>query len=97
MGTSRRLDDSPTVVAHACGLYSTVGVHVQRGGMSQWLLEEQLSVRNHQTRSQRAASELELERRNILNAMRYRQPERGGLCPETSASPPNQTSLIRSV
>ncbi|XP_074514805.1 LIM domain only protein 7 isoform X4 [Sebastes fasciatus] len=55
----------------------TKGVHVQPGGMAHWLLEEQVrSARDKQARSQRAASELEMERRNILNAMRYREPER---------------------
>ncbi|XP_031144811.1 LIM domain only protein 7 isoform X4 [Sander lucioperca] len=53
------------------------GVYVQPGGMAHWLLEEQLrSARDKQAQSQRAASELETERRNILNAMRYREPER---------------------
>ncbi|KAM9347400.1 LIM domain only protein 7 isoform 3-T3 [Symphorus nematophorus] len=53
------------------------GVHVQPGGMAHWLLEEQLrSARDKEAQSQRAASELEMERRNILNAMRYREPER---------------------
>ncbi|XP_070770377.1 LIM domain only protein 7 [Enoplosus armatus] len=53
------------------------GVHVQPGGMAHWLLEEQLrSARDKQAQSKRAASELEMERRNILNAMRYREPER---------------------
>ncbi|XP_040912479.1 LIM domain only protein 7 isoform X2 [Toxotes jaculatrix] len=53
------------------------GVYVQPGGMAHWLLEEQLrSARDKQAQSQRAASELEMERRNILNAMRYREPER---------------------
>ncbi|XP_047198697.1 LIM domain only protein 7 isoform X6 [Hippoglossus stenolepis] len=53
------------------------GVNVQPGGMAHWLLEKQLrSERDKQARSQRAASELEMERRNILNAMRYREPER---------------------
>ena len=71
-----------STVAHTCGLYSAVGVHVQPGGMAHWLLEEQArSARDKQAQSQRAASELELERRNILNAMRYREPERGGLGP----------------
>nr|XP_046259275.1 LIM domain only protein 7 isoform X4 [Scatophagus argus] len=52
-------------------------VHVQPGGMTHWLLEEQQrSACDKQARSQRAASELEMERRNILNAMRYREPER---------------------
>lgn len=67
------------VVAYVCGLYSTVGVNLQPGGMAHWLLEEQLrNARDKQAPSQRAASELEMERRNILNAMRYREPERGG-------------------
>ncbi|XP_076021835.1 LIM domain only protein 7 isoform X3 [Genypterus blacodes] len=53
------------------------GVYVQPGGMAHWLLEEQMrSSRDKHAQSERAASELELERRNILNAMRYRQPER---------------------
>ncbi|XP_069010346.1 LIM domain only protein 7-like isoform X3 [Embiotoca jacksoni] len=53
------------------------GVYAQPGGMAHWLLEEQLrSKRDRQAQSERAASELELERRNILNAMRYREPER---------------------
>ncbi|XP_071335144.1 LIM domain only protein 7-like isoform X4 [Trachinotus anak] len=55
----------------------TKGAYVQPGGMAHWLLEEQLrSARDKQARSERAASELEMERRNILNAMRYREPER---------------------
>lgn len=83
----RNAVDCPTVVAHVCGLYSTVGVHVQLGGMAHWLLEEQLrSSRDKQAQSLRAASELEMERRNILNAMRHREPERGGLGPCTPAS-----------
>lgn len=78
--------------AHICGLYPTVGVYVQPGGMAHWLLEEQLrSARDKEAQSQRAASELEMERRNILSAMRYREPERGGLCPWCSASPFNQS------
>ncbi|XP_045909598.1 LIM domain only protein 7-like isoform X3 [Micropterus dolomieu] len=53
------------------------GVHVQPGGMAHWLLDKQLrSAHDKQAQSQRAASELETERRNILNAMRYREPER---------------------
>lgn len=59
-----------------------VGAQVQPGGMAMWLLEEQLrSSRDKQTQNQSAASELERERRNILIAMRYREPERGGLGP----------------
>uniref|UniRef100_A0A674ALY8 LIM domain 7a n=1 Tax=Salmo trutta TaxID=8032 RepID=A0A674ALY8_SALTR len=54
------------------------------GGMAQKLLEEELRRKaDKNDQSLRAASELELERRNILNAMRYREPERvtssGGL------------------
>ncbi|KAM3862302.1 LIM domain only protein 7 [Diretmus argenteus] len=53
------------------------GVYGRLGGMAHWLLEEQLSYeRDKQAQSQRAASELEMERRNILNAMKYRDPER---------------------
>ncbi|XP_027146669.1 LIM domain only protein 7 isoform X3 [Larimichthys crocea] len=53
------------------------GVHVPPLGMAQWLLEEQLKIAcDKEAQSQRAASELEMERRNILNAMRYREPER---------------------
>ncbi|KAF7668149.1 hypothetical protein LDENG_00030280 [Lucifuga dentata] len=53
------------------------GVYMQPGGMAHWLLEEQMrSSCDKQAQSQRAASELEMERRNILNAMRYREPER---------------------
>ncbi|KAM3607340.1 uncharacterized protein V6R79_006040 [Siganus canaliculatus] len=50
---------------------------VQPGGMAHWLLEEQLrEARDKQAKSQRAASELEIERREILSAMKYREPER---------------------
>nr|XP_046222109.1 LIM domain only protein 7 [Oncorhynchus gorbuscha] len=54
------------------------------GGMAQKLLEEELRRKaDKKAQSLQAASELELERRNILNAMRYREPERvtssGGL------------------
>ncbi|XP_034069439.1 LIM domain only protein 7 isoform X10 [Gymnodraco acuticeps] len=52
------------------------GVYMQRGGMAHWLLEEQARNASQQAQSQRAASELEMERRNILNAMRYREPEK---------------------
>lgn len=55
-------------------------MHVPPLGMAQWLLEEQLKIAcDKEAQSQRAASELEMERRNILNAMRYREPERGVL------------------
>lgn len=70
------------LLLHTCGLYSTVGVHVQPRGMAHWLLEEQLrNERDKEAQSLRAASELEMERRNILNAMRHREPERGVLGP----------------
>ncbi|XP_034417020.1 LIM domain only protein 7 isoform X3 [Cyclopterus lumpus] len=61
------------------------GVFVQPGVMAPRLLEEQArSARDKEARSQRAASELEMERRNILNIMRYREPERvtGGVAAE---------------
>ncbi len=85
------------VVAHICGLYFALGV--QPGGMARWLLDEQFrSARDKRAQGERAASELEMERRNILNAMRYREPERGGLGPWTSASPfnpkPSQSAVI---
>ncbi|XP_056245085.1 LIM domain only protein 7 isoform X9 [Seriola aureovittata] len=65
------------------------GVYVPPGGMAHWLLEEQLrNACDKQARSERAASELETERRNILNAMRYREPERvtGGAVGQQSLS-----------
>ncbi|XP_062313549.1 LIM domain only protein 7 isoform X3 [Osmerus eperlanus] len=47
------------------------------GGMAQRLLEEELRrQQDRRAQGQRAASQLELERRDILNAMRYREPER---------------------
>ncbi|XP_008280173.1 LIM domain only protein 7 [Stegastes partitus] len=53
------------------------GAYMQPGGMAHYLLEEQIRIeRDRKAQSLRAASELELERRNILNAMRYREPER---------------------
>ncbi|KAG5833110.1 hypothetical protein ANANG_G00272390 [Anguilla anguilla] len=53
------------------------GASSRQGGMAQWLLEEELQ-RKRSSRAQKlqAASELEAERRNILNAMKYRNPER---------------------
>ncbi|XP_060945160.1 LIM domain only protein 7 isoform X2 [Limanda limanda] len=76
------------------------GVNVQPGGMAHWLLEEQLrSERDKQARGQRAASELEMERRNILNAMRYREPERvtggGGLDERKGLQPLTPAELER--
>nr|XP_020465048.1 LIM domain only protein 7 isoform X4 [Monopterus albus] len=74
-------------------------VFVQPGGLAQWLLEEQLkSARDKQAQSQKAASELEMERRNILNAMRYRQPERVtgvGVGENTGQQPMSKAELER--
>jgi hypothetical protein len=64
--------------------------------MAQKLLEEELRRKaDKKAQSLQAASELELERRNILNAMRYREPERGvvhGLCRSSTA--PDHSCLI---
>ncbi|KAJ8012567.1 hypothetical protein DPEC_G00044200 [Dallia pectoralis] len=62
----------------------TTGWYKGSGGMAQRLLEEELRRKaDKNAQGLRAASELELERRNILNAMKYREPERvassGGL------------------
>ncbi|XP_064801251.1 LIM domain only protein 7-like isoform X5 [Oncorhynchus masou masou] len=55
----------------------TKGWYGSSGGMAQRLLEEELRRKaDKKAQSLRAVSELELERRNILNAMRYREPER---------------------
>ncbi|XP_073767992.1 LIM domain only protein 7 isoform X31 [Danio rerio] len=58
------------------------GVYGRHRGLAGWLLEEELRrKKNPQMQRKQAASELELERRSILNAMKYRNPERasGGL------------------
>ncbi|XP_039511284.1 LIM domain only protein 7 isoform X11 [Pimephales promelas] len=58
------------------------GVYSRHRGLAGWLLEEELRrKKNPQIQRKEAASELELERRSILNAMKYRDPERasGGL------------------
>ncbi|XP_026074111.1 LIM domain only protein 7-like isoform X2 [Carassius auratus] len=58
------------------------GVYGRHRGLAGWLLEEELRrKKNPQIQKEQAASELELERRSILNAMKYRNPERasGGL------------------
>ncbi|XP_051564322.1 LIM domain only protein 7 isoform X14 [Myxocyprinus asiaticus] len=59
------------------------GVYGRHRGLAGWLLEEEIKrKKNPQIQRQLAASELELERRSILNAMKYRDPERaasGGL------------------
>ncbi|KAA0715844.1 LIM domain only protein 7 [Triplophysa tibetana] len=51
------------------------GVYSRHRGLAGWLLEEELRRKNNR---QVTASELELERRNIVNAMKYRNPERAG-------------------
>ncbi|XP_041662517.1 LIM domain only protein 7 isoform X3 [Cheilinus undulatus] len=75
------------------------GVNAQLGGMAHWLLEEQLrSARDIQAQIELAASELELERRNILNAMRYREPERvtsSGVFEKKGQQPSSQAELER--
>ncbi|XP_043104058.1 LIM domain only protein 7 isoform X15 [Puntigrus tetrazona] len=58
------------------------GVYGRHRGLAGWLLEEELRrKKNSKIQREQAASELELERRSILNAMKYRDPERasGGL------------------
>ncbi|XP_067299775.1 LIM domain only protein 7 isoform X2 [Pseudorasbora parva] len=53
------------------------GVYSRHRGLAGWLLEEELRrKKNPQIQKKQAASELELERRSILNAMKYRDPER---------------------
>lgn len=50
---------------------------VKSRGMTEWFLGEEMKRRkNPEVRRQQAAAELEAERRNILNAMKYREPER---------------------
>lgn len=70
---------------HICGLYS-VGVNVQQ---HLWLWERPLPGGSN-TQGQRAASEQDLKRRYILDSIRLRTLERGGLSPVTAASLPNQ-------
>ncbi|XP_040004598.1 LIM domain only protein 7 isoform X2 [Xiphias gladius] len=75
------------------------GVYVQLGGTAHWLREEQLrSALDKQAQSQRNASELEMERRSILNAMRYREPERvtaGGVDEKRGQQPLSQAEAER--
>ncbi|XP_049341290.1 LIM domain only protein 7 isoform X4 [Astyanax mexicanus] len=58
-------------------------VYKRHRGLAGWLLEEELRrKKDPHIQKQQAASELELERRRILSAMKYRNPERavgGGL------------------
>lgn len=56
-----------------------------------WLWDRPLrGGSNMQTQSQRAASELDLKRRYILDSIRLRTLERGGLSPVAAASLSNQ-------
>ncbi|XP_029967530.1 LIM domain only protein 7-like isoform X2 [Salarias fasciatus] len=75
------------------------GAPGQRGGLAHWLLEEQTRiVQDPRSRSEQAASELELERRHILNAMKYREPERvagSGFADRKSLQPSSQAELER--
>ncbi|XP_049584336.1 LIM domain only protein 7 isoform X5 [Syngnathus scovelli] len=75
------------------------GLSMHRGGMAHWLLEEQAkSTREKVAHGQRAASELEKERRNILIAMRYREPQRvigGDVVDAMGGQPPSQAELQR--
>lgn len=65
---------------HVCGLYLAVGVHVQPGSASHWLLKEKLRIAcDRRTQSRSAVSEQELEWRNDINAMRDGEEGRGGL------------------
>ncbi|CAN9497575.1 unnamed protein product [Ophioblennius macclurei] len=70
-----------------------------KGGMAHWLLEEQSrSVQDLQARAESAASQLERERRHIVNAMKYREPERvagSGLGDRKSQLPSSQAELER--
>ncbi|XP_066542360.1 LIM domain only protein 7 [Hoplias malabaricus] len=53
------------------------GVYRRHMGLAGWLLEKEIRrKKDPHILSQKAVSELELERRSILNAMRYRNPEK---------------------
>ncbi|XP_061735760.1 LIM domain only protein 7-like isoform X3 [Nerophis ophidion] len=75
------------------------GMLAKPGGMIQWLLDEQArNSRDRLARSQRAVAELEMERRNLLNVMRYREPERvtgSGLFDARGLQPASQAELQR--
>ncbi|XP_036421475.1 LIM domain only protein 7 isoform X3 [Colossoma macropomum] len=78
-----KLKSKSTPELDEMGKADTKGVYKKHRGLADWFLEEELRRKKdpHILRQQ-AASELELERRSILNAMRYRNPERaisGGL------------------
>ncbi|XP_051938421.1 LIM domain only protein 7 isoform X2 [Hippocampus zosterae] len=75
------------------------GVFVYRSSVALRLLEEQAkSTRDKMAHGQRAVSELEKQRRNLLNAKRYREPERvmgGDAVDAKFAQPPSQAELQR--
>ncbi|XP_037395035.1 LIM domain only protein 7 [Pygocentrus nattereri] len=74
---SDRLKSKSTPELDEMGKADTKGVYKKHRGLADWFLEEELRRKKdpHILRQQ-AASELELERRSILNAMKYRNPER---------------------
>lgn len=80
-------------VSHATvsGLQPRVGARAQSTSISRRLLQEQVrSTRDYWPRSERAAAELERERRNIFGAMRSGEPRRGG--PRQTARQPTSTA-----
>lgn len=77
-------------LVHVSGLYS-VGVNVKQ---TLWLGDRPLrGGHDTQAQSQWAASDLDLKRRCVLNAIKIRGLERGGLSPRAAASLPNQEVL----
>ncbi|XP_026127588.1 LIM domain only protein 7-like [Carassius auratus] len=77
------------------------GVYGRHRGLAGWLLEEELRrKKNTHIQKEQAASELELERRSILNAMKYRDPERassglGEFSRDFKKEPQSQTEVER--
>ncbi|XP_026127883.1 LIM domain only protein 7-like isoform X2 [Carassius auratus] len=77
------------------------GVYGRHRGLAGWLLEEELRrKKNTKIQKEQAASELELERRSILNAMKYRDPERassglGEFSRDYKKEPQSQTEVER--
>ncbi|XP_051783268.1 LIM domain only protein 7 isoform X14 [Erpetoichthys calabaricus] len=54
------------------------GMNAKPGGLAQWLLEDEIQRRKHFLKEKmEAATELEAERRQILNQMKYADPDRG--------------------
>lgn len=78
-------------VAHGqyVGFNPRVGAYARSRSLSRRLLQEQVrSTRDYWPRNERAAAELERERRNIISAMRSREPERGGPRPPRGKKTP---------